>query len=241
MDDNEVQAFNVLIATAAYSVARKPKFHGYVEREDIVSHLWEWTLKHSKDERSKLSRYRDKYDADEFDKIVSFVLYDEANIYARKEKAQALGYSAADEFFFTKPALEDLLSAMFDRDAWMNPPTEHGTEKSGKALNEGNNWLATLSDVSQAYGRLDDKDRQVLVLAFRDDVPRTKLAEMWQLSRKGVDHRIEASVKRLWSHLGGPKWLAPEEREHGTGTIGNRRSISNAHARALTEGQYDAG
>lgn len=238
MDDNELTWWNAMIATATNSVIRQPRFRGHVEVDDVQAVLWEWVIRH---QSGKIKRYRDENDDGGFERIVGFVLYDEANIYARKEKAARLGYSAADEFFYAKATIEDLLSAMFDRDAWMNPPTEHGNARSGRALNEGNNWLATLADIGRAYDLLDEKDRQVLALKFKHDISRTKLSEMWQLSPKGADHRVESAVKRLWRNLGGPKWLAPEERERSGGTIGQRRVISNAHARAITDNQYEVG
>lgn len=237
MNDEDTQWWNAMIATAAQSVTRKPKFRGYVEHSDVQNQLWAWTLSHT----TKIEKYRESNDDEGFERIIGFVLYDEANIYARKEKAQAMGYNVADEFFYAKGTIEDLLGAMFDRDSWLNPPAGDGDERSTKALSEGNGWLATLADLSLAYGRLEEKDRQVLALAFKHDVSKVKLAEMWQLSRKGVDHRIDAAIKRLWSGLGGPKWLAPEERERPRGTIGNRKAISNSHARAISDSQYEVG
>lgn len=238
MNDEELQRMNVLVATAAYSVARQTKFHGHVERDDIVSHLWEWVLKHP----AKIERYRENNEDDGYERILASVLYDEANIFARKERAARMGYSTHDEFFFAKAGIEELLPSVFDRDAWVNPPTEHGNARSGKALNEGNNWLATLSDLSRAFSLLESKDQILLREVYAYETPRAELARREKLSRKGIDHRIDAAIRRLWREVGGPKWLTPEERDGArTGTVGARKAMSNAQAQAITRNQYDAG
>lgn len=236
VSDDDIEFHNNMIATAALAVARKAQFRGYVEAVDLQQALWEWRLRN----KHRVAQWQNTMEEREFERLYGKVLFDEANITARRSKAERFGYKTSDEFFYTKGMLESLLPAFFDYpNSWLNPPQSDITGRSSKALSEGNNWLTTLSDVSRAYDALAQPDRELLRTTFGDDVPKKYIAEDLSLSRKGVDHRIDAALKRLWTALGGPEWLAPEERHYSKGTVGNRRAMSNAQARAITDSQWE--
>ena len=235
-----------IIGRIAYETHRKPKFATCVSSQEIQGALWEWYLKASKPRTptrnnpeglSRIARYRRDNDDDDFEGLVATILRDEAVLYARRERAAQLGYSVEDEFFYSKPALESLVEAALDHESWVYAPREGEKTRSSGAASEGGNWLATLADVSRALSKLPKDDQNLLDVAFRHGgLSRADIARGLNITRRGVDHRIEAALKRLWHLLGGPRWAREDSDDEEY--VGSREVMSNAQARALTESQY---
>ena len=242
----DMQRHMALAYTAANAVAGRKNIQGHVDRDDIVGHLLEWTTNNAR----RLNEWDEHKPNDEYVRLVTAVLYDEAHIYARRQKALRFGHPTSDDFFYTKGMIEDILPTVLDesRETWLNVPAKAFDEFDGgrptKALSEGNNWLATLADVARAYARLNIDDKKLLRDTYLYGISSSTLAEAAseEITRQGVDKRIERALRRLWRELGGPEWIAPDERprrrerEDGPGT---RRAMSNAAARALTDSQWE--
>lgn len=236
--DNDIENLGAVIGSTAYSISHQ--FAGYVDAVDIQQALWEWTMRNKK----KIRRWAEENDEKGYDRVLGFTLRDVGTHFARQAKADKLGYKLGDEFYYTKGMLSTLLPSVYDENAWINPPRELTGGRSGKALNEGFGWVATLSDVSRALSLLAAEDQRLLYRAFAEGNTRNQLAEEYDLTRRGFDLRVEAAVKRLWHKLGGPKWLSraedraddPDDTEH---MWRGRKSVSNAQARAITEDQWN--
>lgn len=238
--------WEVMIAGIAYETSRKDRFKGVVGHDEIQGALWEWKLradrprkptKRNPDGLSRIALYIHDHDPDDFERLIANILREEAALYARRERAAQFGYSVEDEFFYTLPALKSLMEQVFDHEAWLDKPAPDASGgHGGRPANEGGNWIATLADVSQGIGRLSKDDQDLLHAAFKGGgLARNDIADGLGLSRRGVEHRIEAAIKRLWNQLGGPRWMRDDEDEEYVGT---RHAISNAHARLITEEQY---
>lgn len=243
IDEEYERWWDTMISTVAYEVSRKDRFRGRITAPDLRNALWEWFLKASKPRKatpsnpeglSRVDRYRRDHDFDEFEKIVARILREEATLYARRELAAQLGFSVEDEFFYTLPSLKNLVEQVFDVEMWSNPPVDHNGGKSTAPANEGGNWIATLADVSRAISRLPRDDQNLLEVAFkRGGLSRNDIADGLGISRRGVDHRIEAAVKRLWNLLGGPRWSRDDEDDEEW--VGSRQVMTNEEARRMTE------
>ena len=156
--------------------------------------------------------------------------------FARREKAAIAGYRPQDEFFYTPTQIrEELLPALFDREAWANPPTPPDGGGGGRTpAHERGGWMASLADVADAYRKLDRETRDMLRMRFADDLPQTRIAEILGLSDMDITRGIERAVNRIHAELGGDR---PEyERDE---IVGLRRSMSNASAQAITGSTYD--
>lgn len=235
----------VTVKTVAHSVHRR--FNQYLSYDDAHQCMWEWVMSAPK----KIARWHQDNTMQDFHRMLGAVLYDEGTFLGRKQKADILCYKQGDEFYYTKAMLTGtdrkpgLLHAVFDEEAWINPPQELTGGRSGKALNEGFGWVATLSDISRALSKLPKEYQNILKYTYGEGgMSRTQLAEHQRIPPSTATSRHTAAVKRLWSELGGPRWLtssedrAPDEGHWPAG----RRALSNEGARALTarEAAHDA-
>jgi hypothetical protein len=218
------------------------RFAGFVTADDVKQVLWEWVLAAPK----KIARWHDEKDNEGFLHILGAVLYDEANYFGRKARADQLGYRLGDEFYYTKGMLRSLLPSVYNKSEWSDPPKWAKSEssgRSGKALNEGGGWMATMADISRALSRIPKADQRVLFERYALGVKFAAQAADDGVSVSAQHGRDEAALKRLFYELGGPKWLTedPSDREPdepGRWPAG-RRAMSNAEARYVTAKEMD--
>lgn len=203
------------------------------DREDFSQELMVWVL----DNNDWLTERRAEMDDDDqFSKFLARCLRNEVLDYGLDIRAHAGGQDRQTAFWYTKNELAALLPSMFDPEAWLNPPASDGKSVSDPAL--GNNWVATLSDVSLAFSRLDLGD-QTLLRAFHEEGVRNKdLAEMYDVTEATMSYRHTQALKRLLGNLGGekPRHMRPDNKYD---PWRGRRAVSNAAARALTDNQYE--
>ena len=180
----------------------------------------------------------ERYLTDENSRRGSAMLYssirNRLRAYAREEKAQQLGYSTADERFYSTGEIRELLVAVWDAEAWSAPsPTESSIGRSKSPANERGNWLASLADVTSALKRLDERDRWILEQRFRYDEKQCVMAEELGLSESSVSEAIDRAIRKIHKLLGGER---PRDRKDETGS---RRTMSNAAAQALINQAYE--
>lgn len=155
--------------------------------------------------------------------------------YARKTRAQQLGYETGDEYFYTRNTVETLLPlALSETDAALMPQHEtHPGRRIATQPDEGNNLPVLVADVSSAVSRLDEDQQNLLESVFLPTRGRT-VSEMREavasregVSRWAIDGRINRIIDRIVTQLGGPN---PYERS---------RPVSTAHAVAITRRQEE--
>jgi DNA-directed RNA polymerase specialized sigma24 family protein len=139
-----------------------------------------------------------------------------------------------------------LLHLVFDDDAWTNPEATGDSPgvRTKKDPAEGNNWLATLSDVSAALDKLsreDPKAWSLLVLHYKQQYTYDEIGAALTppVSKQRVLDRIDRAVRKVQDLLGGPKPQKDPAEPGWEDGPGSRYVLSNAAARAITDNQYE--
>ena len=160
----------------------------------------------------------------------------ECRDYMRDIRSQALGFERRDEFFYSRGEVKALLPAMFDPEKWLDPPQSAG--RTAKAPSEGNNWLATLSDLSRAFDQLEVAD-QVLLRSFHQFGRTNKeMSDAEGITDSTMSYRHDRAVKRLVDLLGG-ELPRPSRAGSQHDPWRGRHAITTAHAVAITANQYE--
>lgn len=221
------------------------RFRALVPQDDLRQVMHEWVLGAPK----KIKRWHEENDSDGYHRVLSAVLYDEGSYYARRERDAANGGSHDDHFFYTKGMIANLLPSVYSEKAWVSGPERNGARNSTKVrdvkpLNEGNDWIATLADISRALSRIPREDQRTLFDRYALKTTLREQADRDDVPLSTLNYRVDAALKRLWRELGGPRWLTsaedrePDEPGHWPA---GRKAMSNAQARALTarESSFD--
>jgi RNA polymerase sigma factor (sigma-70 family) len=221
-----------LLDSVANEFGRTNHQHG-AEGADFAQELAMWLMGNAE----RVSAQEQELEGRQFAKWLSRCLRNECLDYALDIKAQAAGYERRDLHFYTKGELKVLLDAVFDEEAWLHPPQVEGG-RSPKAPAEGNNWVATLSDVARAFDKLDEDDREMLRDFHERGWRNGELAKMHGVTEAVMSYRHGAVLGRLLKVLGGPA-PKPMRKSETDPTWRGRHAISNAAARARTAGDYE--
>lgn len=189
----EVTYDSVMIVSSG--VARR--FHPWVERDDITSELYLYAWKH----RKSLGRMIDPEDETASIKQVSKALSRAAIKYARSAKAQRLGYSVSDEFFYDAELIADLIFAIGNEGT--RPNFDELERRTGTPLGEYGNWDAMIIDAKRALDTLDPMDRGIVLAKFADQRASSDIAKDWDITRQSIDERVQRSLIKMRNVLGG--------------------------------------
>jgi len=74
-----------------------------------------------------------------------------------------------------------------------------------QAVSEGNNYVATLCDVSRVVGQLDQSERYILELHFRDGYSVSEIADLADTTSAAIEGRVTRLIKKLQRMLGGER------------------------------------
>lgn len=222
LTDEEFFTLRPVVAQVAIQLKRR---YGMLDRADLEQEAWVWVLKRTKEVRELLTLD----DEEESIRLLVYRMSLGVKAWAEVEKGAALGYDPDDVFFYTTRELGVLVGVMFDRDQWLKAPV---TEADGPSNRQdpavGGNWVATLTDVSRAYDRLPDEERQLLFWYYKVEFTQEEISEMLGVAQKTVSRRIERALGRLHEELGG------EQPTTITEYTGSRRHMGNAQMNAIT-------
>jgi RNA polymerase sigma factor (sigma-70 family) len=157
--------------------------------------------------------------------------------YGQRQKAAALGSKVDDVYYWGRTEIEEMLPAMFDHDKWVYPPQPDGPTRSQSAPDEGGNWVAALSDLSQAFARLDKEDRDLLTALYGESLTQSEAAVFFDVKQPAISKRHDRAIKRLHRLLGGGRG-GPIHDRVDCECVGHRRAMSNAEALARTRQGY---
>lgn len=243
--------YELLAALAGQAARGIGRSFPQVEVEDLVQEAWGWCAKHPGTLR--------KYLADEQrEKMIVGAMRNVCKDYARKQRAAQNGGDISDDAWYQHEELKALLPAMFDREAWLNPPKPEAKVKGGDP-SEGNNWVTKLSDVQRGFDSLPPAQQEVLSLRFERGLGMVELADHLGMSLGGAHKRVRSAVNNIQKFLGGFRPHEDPAEEHVKhenphnypdcdfcrdnlwegGYVGTRAVRSNAHARAAAENAYD--
>lgn len=176
--------------------------------------------------------------------------------YAVRQRALARGdESLIDDQWYSLDVLKGtgklagkrgLLHHVFDVNSWTNPEKPEGAGvRSKRDPAHGNDWLATLADVSSALDKLRRRNpaaAELIEAHYHWGLTYEAIGRGLEppVSRETVSKRIDRAIRKIQEILGGPRpRREPEEDGWENGLVGTRRAISNAHARAITGTDYD--
>lgn len=223
-----------------------------VDTEDLLQEGLMWAVAHP----GALHIYLGHEDEAACTRLIMTAMKNAAREYAVKYRAGQRGdVMLEDDCWYPLDALKGtgklagkrgLLHHVYDTESWLSPEKpEGGSPRVKRDPAEGNNWLATLSDVSAALDKLRRENPEAADLIechYRNGMTYESIGRMLQppVSRETVSKRIDRAIKKIQEILGGPRPKRdPEEPGWENGLVGTRRAISNAAARAITDGGYD--
>ena len=230
----------------AYSIHRD---FSMVEVDDLVQEALMWAVEHP----DTLAGYLEN-DPKRTGGQVYGAMRNVCKDYAVAQRAFARGDEARiDDAWYTLDMLKGtgrsvgkrgLLHLVFDDQAWTNPEKVETESRTKRDPAEGNNWLATLSDVSAVLDKLtrsDPEARKLIELHYKHGYTYEEIGPMLEppVARMTVGRRMDRAIKKVQEFLGGPaprKDPAEEGWQDGPGT---RYVITNAAARAITDNAYD--
>lgn len=233
--DEILSTVGPVVESVAADMSRRYRRYG-AEQEDLAGEGWVWILEHPQKVIDWFDE--DKHPARDAEKLLARSLRNACVDYGEDLKAQAIGYNREDLAYYSKQYLRALLPSMFDDEAWIHPEQGDGERIStGGDPAHGGNWIATLADVSRAYGQLDPSDRDLLARFHRDGLSNDAIAHACGVSKQTMSDWHDRAVGRLLKILGGPKprSVHDEDCDHWTG----RHAQSNAAARAYQQSMYE--
>jgi hypothetical protein len=210
--------------TAALSALHTPLYTRaravHISYPDLTIHQyadagWKWVCAHTK----RVSTAWGNQNPPGFDSATGQRLVRAIERYmeaaGRREKAALAGYRVEDEAFYPKTLIEMALPALWDVSIATSAPVALD-ENAGdgylppKRLSdpaEGNNWLASVVDVRQAYyGTVLTVDQQDwLALRYRDFLSVEDVARSLGLGAEYVNHQLEAALRKIQRTLGGER------------------------------------
>jgi RNA polymerase sigma factor (sigma-70 family) len=195
-----------LIKGAAHSVARR--YRHYTTAADLSQDLYVFALSRAKqlNEELTLAETNGKEDYKWQQRKIAARFRRAAERSARKEKASASGYLAADEYFYDTTQIAQLLPAALQFNTEGALLVEHLEDgpRAPKAPAEGGNLLAMVIDIRAAYDKLQLDEQQLLEQRYGASPMLLKdLAEAWKISDSQVDRRIQSALRKLIDNLGG--------------------------------------
>lgn len=191
---------DAMVAQVVATVRRR--FAGFVDRDDLHSEAILWMLEHQ--------RLMDEYLSDEDIKRAGYRLRRDLTWclerYARRERAEQLGYDPEDEAFYravqVAAALPSVVLGTYD------PPL--ADLEAVRALQdpaEGGTWMAVRADVAQAWERvnLSDEDREIMSAYYVQGFTLAEIGEALGMDPGTVSKRLKRSMRRMVTELGGEK------------------------------------
>lgn len=234
--------------TIAHSVRRT---FPMVDVEDLVQEAMMWAVQHP----STLQGYLALESLTDTQRRVSGAMRNACRDYAVKQRALQRGdETLIDDAWYSLATLKGtgrvaskrgLLHYVFDEESWTHPEKGDSEVRTKRDPAEGNNWLATLADVSSALeklGRNDPAAHSLIWLHYKQGYTYEEIGAGLEpaVSRETVSKRMDRAIKKVQELLGGPRPRKdPAEEGWEEGYVGSRRAISNAHARALTSTSYE--
>jgi RNA polymerase sigma factor (sigma-70 family) len=191
--------------SAVYIANYLHRSYSVVERDDILQEIFVWVYSHEE----KIEQWR--LEGKHGDNKIAKSMRHAGLKFCQEEKARILGYSVDDNYFYETALIKDTLAILWDSEAWENPPApvEQARVKH-RSVAEGNNYLATLSDVSRVVELLTDAERLLVQLYYRDGYSSKELASINDTSVAAIDSRLNRIVKKLQRLLGGERPIVRE-------------------------------
>lgn len=211
------------------------QFHSMgASHEDFRQEAVCWML----DNEDDLAELYEEMEPEEFSRYLARCIENEFKDYGVDIRDQAGGQPRAGAYWYGTAELKTLLPSMLDPQKWHEPPQYDSETRAPANPAHGNNWVATLADVSQAFARLEQADQMLLRDLHQYGIRNKDLAEMNEVTEATMSYRHTQALKRLLKNLGGerPKQMRPDVKYD---PWRGRHSVSTAQARAIQSSYYE--
>jgi DNA-directed RNA polymerase specialized sigma24 family protein len=173
----------------------------YVDLDDLVSIGWEWTLKHPEKMDEFLNSDQPRLAAWQLDRAI----WKDMERFARKERAQQIGYSPKDEASYSIAMIESLLQRVMQGDP-VPDRVEQEEIRAPRDAAEGGDYLVAYLDVQRAWknAKLSTQERTILEYVVNVGCSQDEAASLTGTTRQLVARAHERALKKLQKYLGGP-------------------------------------
>lgn len=200
----EWQVVREIAATATNSVMLR--FNKYVEASDVRQ---ECLLAAASKENKIVGWLRQEGDSEvkRGERSLLKYLQKKAEVYARTQKAETLGYQLEDEYFYQGGLIEALIAVMATGDyelaGQILDPAQVGGRRKKTLASEGNNIIALVADADAAFQKLTSRDQQILMLKFGNGLSSQEIADQMGVTRQRIDQLLRRGVRKMIESLGG--------------------------------------
>lgn len=195
-----------LVPSVALIVTRQ--YRSFVEGDDIKQECLQWALSRS-DYITEQLTVEDENQRKYNEQRIAWQMKRAAERYARREKANKSGYQVGDEAYYENATLGQLLpfviASIIDGTVLEQAQEmiRDGQPKGSSSPAEGGNLLATLIDIKKAYTKLDEKDQNILVMRYHQNLTFIQIAAILECHPSTADRRSISALRRLNGLLGG--------------------------------------
>lgn len=188
-----------VIDSAAWNVVGK--FRSYVEHEDLAAVGWFWVLEHPAKMEELQAEESVRLAAWKLDKAV----WKEMERYARRERAQKVGFKAKDEVFYTEAMIKSLLPRVLANDPFPERRDREEIRTPTDAAESGD-FLASYLDVQRAWKSdvLTLQERTIVEYLLIVGASQEETAAFVGVTRQTAARSFDRAIRKLQSFLGGP-------------------------------------
>lgn len=206
LTDEQAEALLPVAAVAATAVYRR--VNDGLSWSDLQSECFAWAAAHPR----KVGEYLGHEDESQGVKLLSRSMQNHCMRATQRERAAKRGYKHYDVAWYSVEQIrEDLLPALWDREAWTSPPVKDRNEGGGGSLpNERGGWMTLLADVADAYSRLPRELKQLLLMKYGFDMTNAEVETHEGLTEDEVKKGLQRAVQAIHHRLGGERPQACE-------------------------------
>jgi DNA-directed RNA polymerase specialized sigma24 family protein len=195
----EIEGIDIA-ANAAHIANYLRRSYPMVEREDILQTIFVWVYSHE----AKVEEYQDGTEHGRNKLLKS--MRGAGIKFCQEEKARILGYRPEDNYYYDLPLIRDILTKIWDEEAWTSPPQpDEQARVKRRAPNEGNEYVTTLADVSRVVALLSLEDQRLLRDHYHLGITSSELAESRGVTGGAVDGRLGRLTRKVQRLLGGER------------------------------------
>ncbi len=186
-----------LAAQGARSAARSAR--GLVSVSDLIGEANLWMVSHME----KVLLWRDEGRHGQ-NKLRNACRQRCLTVVAAERRIHNRTLRGGDQYYYTPAVIREILPDIFDREDWASSGlAEEGAVRGPSRPAEGNNRLASICDVRAAFWGLNQRERELLVLLFRDGFDYATVAATEDVHERTVRRREARVLDKLVERLGG--------------------------------------
>ena len=195
-----------LVPSVTNSIHRRYK--NFIEKADLAQECYVWATSRATYINTQLAEPDPEQYKHNLQRIV-WQMRRVAERYARREKADKSGYSISDETYYETATLGQLLpfviASVVDGTVLeqIQDMIKDGQPRGSSSPSEGGNLLAVLIDIKKAYLKLEQPDKDLLLLRHHEGLTLQQIAEAYGCALSTADRRCSNSLRKLQNLLGG--------------------------------------